>query len=129
MLQTETYWYPYFSRRPYIVHILINSLLWFRSFRFKSAFIERDKFVFCLVKTLLLLTYSISLFSSFQVEKDESFLQAIREATEEQLFNANKDKKEGEKKTEESTVRERVEARAKKIIRDISSAMSNNVLK
>ncbi|KOB68138.1 Glycerol-3-phosphate acyltransferase, partial [Operophtera brumata] len=64
-----------------------------------------------------------------KVENDDSYLRAVEESTQEQLWRANKDKSEHENKTQYASVRRRVEAKAKKILSDISSAMSNNVLK
>ncbi|CAH1641453.1 unnamed protein product [Spodoptera littoralis] len=60
------------------------------------------------------------------VVKDESVAQAIEEATQEELAKA---KENGQSGASYATIRKRVEARALKVVQDISSAMSNNVLK
>ncbi|KAF9413479.1 hypothetical protein HW555_008317 [Spodoptera exigua] len=60
------------------------------------------------------------------VVKDESVEQAIEEATQEELAKA---KDNGQSGAQYATIRKRVEARALKVVQDISSAMSNNVLK
>ncbi|KAG6451226.1 hypothetical protein O3G_MSEX007009, partial [Manduca sexta] len=66
------------------------------------------------------------------VEKEESFLKAIEETTQEELKKA-KANDDGSPKSKASldysSVRRRVEAKAKKVLTDISSAMSNNVLR
>ncbi|KAJ8715675.1 hypothetical protein PYW07_010157 [Mythimna separata] len=60
------------------------------------------------------------------VVKDESFQRAIEEATEDEVRKANE---KGQGDAQRDSIRQRVEARAMKVVQDISSAMSNNVLK
>ncbi|XP_047036395.1 glycerol-3-phosphate acyltransferase 1, mitochondrial isoform X1 [Helicoverpa zea] len=60
------------------------------------------------------------------VLKDDSVESAIEEATQEELSKA---KEAGQSGAQYATVRKRVEAKALKVVQDISSAMSNNVLK
>ncbi|XP_075986625.1 glycerol-3-phosphate acyltransferase mino isoform X2 [Anticarsia gemmatalis] len=61
------------------------------------------------------------------VVKDESVQRSIEEATQEELRKARQGG--NADKVEYATIRRRIEARALKVIQDISSAMSNNVLK
>ncbi|CAB3227730.1 unnamed protein product [Arctia plantaginis] len=60
------------------------------------------------------------------VVKDDSVQQSIEEATQEELRQARESDQKG---ADYTTVRRKIEARALKVIQDISSAMSNNVLK
>lgn len=66
------------------------------------------------------------------MEKDERFLRAIEDMTQEELRKAKQNEDgsgEGKADVEYETVRRRVEAKAKKVLLDISSAMSTNVLR
>ncbi|KAJ2941522.1 hypothetical protein O0L34_g14567 [Tuta absoluta] len=63
-----------------------------------------------------------------EVVKDERFVKAIEETTQEELKKAKNEDGDAKKVTY-SSVRKRVETRAMRVLRDISSAMSNNVLR
>lgn len=66
------------------------------------------------------------------VEKDETFLKAIEDVTQEELRKTRENEDgsgEGRPAAEYETIRRRVEAKAKIVLRDISSAMSTNVLR
>ncbi|CAF4838580.1 unnamed protein product [Pieris macdunnoughi] len=63
-----------------------------------------------------------------KVVKDERFQNAIEETIKEEL-NPGKKKEETKKESSYAAVRKRVEAKAMKVLLDISSAMSTNVLK
>lgn len=60
------------------------------------------------------------------VVKDDSVQRAIEEATQDELRKA---KENGQAGAQYESIRQRLEARALKVVQDISSAMSNNVLK
>lgn len=65
------------------------------------------------------------------VEKEEVFQRAIEEKTREDLMKLNDEDGSGDSLNEAdyASVRQKVEAQAKKVLRDISSAMSTNVLR
>ena len=59
--------------------------------------------------------------------KDEHFQKAIEDTTRQEL-NSTANGQHGEEKTH-ANIRKRVEARAMKVLHDISSSMSNNILR
>ncbi|CAH0721222.1 unnamed protein product, partial [Brenthis ino] len=63
------------------------------------------------------------------VMKDEHFQRAIEDTTHQELKSTANGKHEEEDGKTYTNVRKRVEARAMKVLRDISSSMSNNVLR
>lgn len=75
----------------------------------------------------------IAILVSSQVLKDEQFQQALEEKTQEELKKITEEKQDGGGESAAAaryaSVRKRVEARASKVLTDISSAMSNNVLR
>ncbi|XP_038219411.1 glycerol-3-phosphate acyltransferase 1, mitochondrial [Zerene cesonia] len=63
------------------------------------------------------------------VAKDERFQRAIEEKTKEELKKAQGEERGKDAESRYMSVRKRVEAKAMKVLIDISSAMSNNVLR
>lgn len=63
--------------------------------------------------------------------KDERFQRAIEDTTQEEMRKSNGAKPDGVSQSSHryTEIRRKVEARAMKVLMDISSAMSNNVLR